>query len=163
MSRAAAGHARPAAPRRPRPDDARRTTGESQHPYYSPEWWRKEQERKDEPLNRAVKNICRGCWVGAGPVCAPRAPLLPRRAECRRRLVSRRRGAGIAQRRLNDGEHVPLPALMAERPKDAANDLPIGAPVAGIVAVWIVGPPKLQRNLCRSTLVWFLAGAGHGM
>jgi len=37
-----------------------RTSGESQHPYYSPEWW-KEQEREDEPLNRAVKNICRGC------------------------------------------------------------------------------------------------------
>ena len=43
-----------------RPDGTRRTTGETQHPYYSPEWW-KEQEREDEPLKRAVKNICRGC------------------------------------------------------------------------------------------------------
>ena len=37
-----------------------RTSGESQHPYYSPEW-SKEQEREDEPLKRAVNNICRGC------------------------------------------------------------------------------------------------------
>jgi len=43
-----------------RPDDTRQATGESQHPYYSPEWW-KEQEREDEPLKRAVNNICRGC------------------------------------------------------------------------------------------------------
>ena len=42
-----------------RPGGAR-MAAESQHPYYSPEWW-KEQEREDEPLNRAVKNICRGC------------------------------------------------------------------------------------------------------
>jgi hypothetical protein len=54
---------------RPRPRAASRATaarpdgGEaapSQHPYYSPEW-SKEQEREDEPLKRAVNNICRGC------------------------------------------------------------------------------------------------------
>ena len=53
----------------PRPRAASRATaarldgGEaapSQHPYYSPEW-SKEQEREDEPLKRAVNNICRGC------------------------------------------------------------------------------------------------------
>ena len=43
-----------------RPDGTRQATGESQHPYFSPEWW-KEKEREDEPLKRAVNNICRGC------------------------------------------------------------------------------------------------------
>jgi len=45
-----------------RPNRQRKTSeaAPSQHPYYSPEWW-KEQERQDQPLNRAVKNICRGC------------------------------------------------------------------------------------------------------
>jgi len=40
-------------------------------------------------------------------------------------LIPGRRGACIAQRRPDDGEQVPLPTLVAERPKDAAKDLPI--------------------------------------
>jgi len=56
---------RPRAARRAtaaRPDGAQTTSeaAPSQHPDYPPEWW-KDQELEDEPVKRAVNNICRGC------------------------------------------------------------------------------------------------------